>query len=547
MRRICDYQQLDASLLSRVEALAKDPARLSDAPPSIATYGARVMQDVMPAIAAEPMTTVAPEYPGALGTALCEDFAEAIGNPYGRMRRRLLQYRRVSSSAAYVQVQKFDTTLYHLAHADPLRGYEEIQAGSKAIVIAFMGSGSARGSGAGFMRNAASLWSYGVSMLSFDYPYHGLGPRDAKYDDSAVFLRQVTDIVNHYASTGLPIYLFGHSFGCILEQEILRRWPDLVRGVLMVSPGGNQTPRLLAHYLRFRFSPRWNAFLAAENFSMDRRAEIWSEGEDGAGGVGGQFGTTHDVSPIATDVPVVIIAGEHDPWSSPDMLQEIANRFPRGTLRIISGTGHGGVFAKKRGKENLLAAEMLDVVRATVPGVDFRKEKRRDPRSMLLSNLQRALLFREWFESHGWHADEVVDDAQAQSIMERWDGYINLYILSTALKKIGILERVSGCTFSQLLDRLEGAADMGTFAGGDGAVTIAVGDRPLEEISHEVRQTLTAQYRHIIAIMAKGADERSARDYDHVMNFINNGVDIFFHVLEGQQMAVTLRFPAVRS
>src|SRR4051812_40926856 len=97
--------------------------------------------------------------PVARAIQLARQCAARFGSD-GRERiqqREIESWRRMQSQPAYLTEKKFGTTIYSLAASDTFPQARELPTRSKALVIAFGGSGSVRGNGSAFMRNATSL------------------------------------------------------------------------------------------------------------------------------------------------------------------------------------------------------------------------------------------------------------------------------------------------------------------------------------------------------------------------------------------------------
>jgi predicted esterase len=246
----------------------------------------------------------------------------------------------IAAFPPYSKLKKFDTTVYFPTNTHPLKDFPEIPSGSKAILISMTGSGAENVSGKNFMRGAKRMQQWGVAQLSFDYPYHGEGPRDEKYYDLELFRKMVFQVIKHYKKTGLPVFLQGHSYGALVIQDILFLSPELVDGVVITSPGGNVTPELLEKYL-IEFPPgQQGVAMKGCNFKFDLESDKWSEGLDGKTGVAGQMLSNKSGATIKSLIPVSIIAGDQDPYSTPDMIEAFAKRFSNANYEILKGFGH---------------------------------------------------------------------------------------------------------------------------------------------------------------------------------------------------------------
>ena len=301
------------------------------------------------------------------------------------------------------------------------------------------------------MRNATSLRGYGISMIAMDYPFTGNGPRDRRYHTSSEFLKMIKEAVDYYKQFNVPVYLLGHSFGCYVIQEMLAQYGDIVSGAFMLSPGGNQTPDLLQHYLDFRFSPDWQAFIESHGIEMDNKAERWAEGKDGKQGVGGQFTSGRSTGAIQTKVPVVVIRGENDPWSTEGLAREIAGRFENGTFIPLAGATHQSVLTVRNGKEAFITLILVQTIEAAT-GIKLPKSKQKvSAKEKVLSYAQHSDLFRENLKRRGIADVNALTETEAAQVLERWEKEDIQLISDYAKKRMATL---NSFRFFEALDYL---------------------------------------------------------------------------------------------
>lgn len=136
--------------------------------------------------------------------------------------------------------KKLDTQIYHsnTGKPDANGNIPLVDPNAKAVFIFFHGSGTMKSSGGNFISNMNTLSNLGFSSISFDMPFHMQGPRDAKFNDSRVFMEWVRSIVLEAKKSGKPVYLAGHSFGPDVALEYVARYPKDVDGVIALSPAG---------------------------------------------------------------------------------------------------------------------------------------------------------------------------------------------------------------------------------------------------------------------------------------------------------------------
>ena len=194
----------------------------------------------------------------------------------------------------------------------------------------------------------------------------------------------------------------------------------------MASPAGFQSPGLLAHYLAFRRSPAWISFTATNAIEWDRVAEVWGEGRRGDGGIGGLFESVHHVGPIQTKTPVWLMVGRNDPWSTEDLVRELAGRFQKHRLVMVDGAGHTQVLTCKEGKRKKTLITLLFAEMAESLGIPLRETKRpQEEASMLLALHQRAQLFRDWLVKREITLEQILaEEALARKVYKEWRSYL---------------------------------------------------------------------------------------------------------------------------
>jgi len=164
-----------------------------------------------------------------------------------------------------------------------------------------------------------------------------------------------------------PAYVAGASLGGLITQDVALRRPDLVRAAVFLVGGGNFSPSfrqalngMLALYQQGVEPPK-----ALEDFVMlqamltpDQRGDeamvdlalslstVLTE-TFGPGGQHGQFAADakwanedHLAELAGMQVPVLVVANEHDPIFPPRNLQHAAKTVPEGTYVEIPGVSH---------------------------------------------------------------------------------------------------------------------------------------------------------------------------------------------------------------
>lgn len=483
------------------------------------------------------------------------------------------------STPPYMVRDAFDTRFYFSPHLDSHPLIPEMSRSTKGIVIALGGAGG-QGSAAAFMANASGLARHGIALISFDYPFHGHGPRRETFKERTYFLNYVLSIIDHLTGRLAqseagpqpefpPVVILGHSFGNTLIQELLTMRPRLAQAVFLVSPAGYQTPGLLKHYQNFRFSPtRWEEFVRASGFRVNREGALWEEGTDGAGGMYGEFQANRGTGIIDTPIPVFVVAGAPDPdvlarkalardpilmewlvstypepviakalenpsllaelvaeepsilhklgcggdaWSTPKLLEEVTGRFPNGKLIVVPGASHHSIFAVREGPERFINNRIVEFFRSTTGQVLERTKRGDDPRVRTLT-LYRVEIFRRWFDSMGYKLPtENSDRSQYDAILKEWNGVFRNYYLYWVASLHYPWELV---TFFSDISR------DGTMRG-PAIISVTVDEIPFELLEPSARQRVGAYFSDIAAILRKPSSKLTSDDYDNLMKFVS--------------------------
>lgn len=232
------------------------------------------------------------------------------------------EWRMISSLGDGIKWRAFKTTVYHHPYPEIAPKFPGVSKDAEAIVVAFPGSGLTTASGRNFMQLGNVLARRGVSLVSFDYPFHREGPKDEAYMDADAFHAMAMGIVEFYKSTHKPVFLLGHSQGPLPIQELLFMDPNLASGALLFSPGGASSREMLEHYVAQDAIGAFDSILSSKT-QIDDDAEAWEMAMDAQA-------KTIDLEVMPTEIPVWVIAGEDDPWSTSEMIQALAAKFPNG-------------------------------------------------------------------------------------------------------------------------------------------------------------------------------------------------------------------------
>jgi len=336
------------------------------------------------------------------------------------------------SESVGLSEKKFGTTIYYVPQANPLLDFPELDRGAKAVVIALGGAGLETASGQTFMQDARVFKRYGVSVVSLDYPFHGSGPTERKYFNVQDFKKMLFEIIKHYKSAGKPVYLLGHSMGPAVIQELLYDSPDLVQGAIMLSPGGKTSALLLKHYQE-------QSALGLTQKERGEDAKVNLEGEQWSAAMGRDF-KANKAARMKTQRPVLVIAGDHDSWSTPEILEDMVSRYPNASLEIVPDAGH--LLFKVRGKtEKLFTERVLSFIEAHEGFTLKKAETRALPDTLRFQYYyENSSMMRAWFTTqHVLLRSCLVDEHVAQGILSRWFFDLKSYLHDLAANKIGIL------------------------------------------------------------------------------------------------------------
>jgi pimeloyl-ACP methyl ester carboxylesterase len=275
-------------------------------------------------------------------------------------------HHRIAAFTPHSRKEMFETSIYYPTNSSHIKGYPEIPARSQAILISMTGSGGENISGKNFMRAAKRMQQWGIAQVAFDYPFHGEGPKDEKFNHVHEFRRMLFKIIKHYKKTSLPVILQGHSFGALVIQDLLYYSSEIVEGAVITSPGGNVTPDLLEKYL-IEFPPGQQAeLMKGFKWKFDPVSDQWAEGLDGKTGVAGQMFSNKTGVKIKTQIPVRILAGDQDPYSTPDLIENFARRFSNATFEIFPGFGHVDVNEAPGEREKAPLNAVIDLVEENI-------------------------------------------------------------------------------------------------------------------------------------------------------------------------------------
>lgn len=358
----------------------------------------------------------------------------------------------------------FDTRIYFYPNYPYLKGYPEIARDAKAAVIAFGGSGTVKATGRNFMGIANSLHRYGISLLSFDYPFHASGPRGEGYMGYGRSMAMFMKLVGHYRSNGLPVFLIGHSMGPSIIQEILRLSPKAADGAIYFSPAGSASADLYDRY-RAQLASGALDVIGGRPVEIDPVGTRWEELMDKAL-------LSRQAKRMDAEVPVWIVAGELDPFSTPEMVRDLAARYRNARAEVIKGVGHNVFDIREANKVRLMVNRIVELVSSTT-GIllsrapaqyhyrakAFTYKRSMHPFSAVLYLHHNSRLFRQWYGNveYGRPIEVFLSDERAAlDLFYRWTFWLENALVEYARICLNDFRRMP--VDKDLLGRLESLA-----------------------------------------------------------------------------------------
>ena len=154
------------------------------------------------------------------------------------------------------------------------------------------------------------------------------------------------------------VHLLGHSWGAALALELCRRWPTVVRSLVLVGGYAGWAGSLPPHEVQERltvalraaepgaaFEPTTMPGLFSAAMPPDRASElaaIMSDARPGATRTMAQAMAEADLRDAlpAIDVPTLVVHGEADLRSPISVAQQLQRSIPRAELVVLPGLGH---------------------------------------------------------------------------------------------------------------------------------------------------------------------------------------------------------------
>lgn len=123
-----------------------------------------------------------------------------------------------------------------------------VEQSARAAVVYFHGGGTRTTGSSVFAANLSKLEKYGIAVLAIDLPMHAKGPRKP-FPDIQEEIRALGSLVKKYIPKDIPVFVYGHSFGAIFADQLMRMTEEGVdffhpslKGVLIGSPPVDMAP-----------------------------------------------------------------------------------------------------------------------------------------------------------------------------------------------------------------------------------------------------------------------------------------------------------------
>src|SRR5262249_32351259 len=123
--------------------------------------------------------------------------------------------------------------------------------------------------------------------------------------------------------------------GPLVIRSLLVESPHIARGAILFSPGFETPlhPLGLLYQQRVK-SGEMGLFFASKGIVDDPVSDQWLYE------IEGQMVSDEAKQSLTSDIPVKVIAGDLDVWSTPDLVWKFAEDFPNRDVEIITGADH---------------------------------------------------------------------------------------------------------------------------------------------------------------------------------------------------------------
>ena len=195
-------------------------------------------------------------------------------------------------------------------------------------------------------------------LIMPDYPGFGRSSRSPAQPDVGYYARCVQRLVERL---GLESFVLGGiSMGGYVAFQCLQLFPGRLRGLILADTRADADPeearetrtqtarRVAEEGVEVLIELQMERLLAPETIENNEtvveevRAMIRQSSPDGVVGALGAMRDRPDVNPMLPEirVPTLVVGGENDTISSPQVMGEMASRIPDARHAVIPGAGH---------------------------------------------------------------------------------------------------------------------------------------------------------------------------------------------------------------
>ena len=244
-------------------------------------------------------------------------------------------------------------------------------------ILAVHGNG---GGGTRFENVAQHLPDDFTRFVYFDLPGFNGTPLDSTATDVAAYADKVADLVGTLRASGDPVVVLGHGIGGSIALDLASRRPDAMDGLILHAPVGADldtrlfprvmSTRLVRELLRRMVAakplrPIWRKLFFPIG-APKRDTDTFFEGYRDCAAFGQMFEIINvewfeALSPV-TDLPTVLLWGEHDRVLKSGQTDGIAAKTPNATKVIEAGWDHFPMLEQPEEYARVIATLATDLV-----------------------------------------------------------------------------------------------------------------------------------------------------------------------------------------
>lgn len=185
-----------------------------------------------------------------------------------------------------------------------------------------------------------------MNTLALDLPGHGktAGQGNSLVDEYSQWLGSILG-----ALFNEPVFLMGHSLGGAIIQDVALRYPNLLKGLILVGTGPvlRVAPKFLEGFLK-KFEETVD-IVVSYGYASGTDPSLVSEGSAFMKEAGAQvvyndflacdrFDRRRDLEKI--NLPCLVVCGEEDKLTPPALSEILVKSIKKSTLKILPSAGH---------------------------------------------------------------------------------------------------------------------------------------------------------------------------------------------------------------